>query len=254
MERLLSTAFAEFYEELVRIKRAAADGRLAAYLGSVGTAADLAANVSARLRGLLAEQAKRIQDEANQIEQSSYRLARYLMAALADEVLGLTLSWDGAPHWRENLLERALFGRAVAGRDFYQLTDRILDSRGNSPVMEDLAAVALMCLRLGFEGQLCGVEMQGQRDRYRQRLLRFIGRSRFNAQDPKLQPLFAAAYDSVISESEDRRLAPMRRWYLIAAIVAGVYLIASTAVWFGAVWNLARALPYDGVLEIFMRH
>jgi len=247
-ERLMSTCFAEFYEELARIKQAALLGRLSGYLGGMNTSktggADLAASVSSRLRALLADQHKRVQDEANHLERSSYGLARYFMVALADEVLGVRLPWDGMEYWQDQLLERALFGRSVAGRDFYLVTDRVLESRGQSKIMQDLAAVALMCLQLGFEGQLCGPAASEQRDRYRARLLNFIGcATRVGRLRTDAKPLFENAYQGLTSESSDQRLAPFGRWYVIAAALIAAYLLVSTTIWLATVANITEVLP-----------
>ena len=145
-EGLLSRCFAEFYEELANIKVASAQGRLPSYLEGPNTPADIAAATATKLRALLAEQEKRVHAKANQTERQSYALARYFMAALADEVLGLTLDWEGGEHWQHHLLERHLFGRSIAGSQFYAQTDKVLNARGNDPLMTDLASVALMAL------------------------------------------------------------------------------------------------------------
>lgn len=251
-ERLMSTCFAEFYEELARIKQAIAGGRLASYLGGENSARDLAASTGARLLALLADQDQRVSAEANHMERKAYGLARYFMAALADEILAVNLHWDGADHWHEHLIERALFQRAVAGRDFYLLCDRVLHSRGRNPVMEDLAAVALMCLQLGFQGQYRGTSGEEARERYRKKLLHFIGVSRRIEQTGgNPQPLFGAAYQGLLSEQHENRLAPFSRWYWIGAAMLFVYLILSTGVWVDNIRDLTQVLPYQGVFDLF---
>lgn len=251
-ERLMSTCFAEFYEELARIKQAVAGGRLASYLGGKNSGPDLAASTGARLLALLAAQEQRISASANHMERKAYGLARYFMAALADEILGVNLKWEGADYWNDHLIERALFQRAVAGRDFYLLADRVLHSRGHNPVMEDLAAVALMSMQLGFQGQYRGKAGDAARERYRKKLLHFIGvGSDINSAGGASKPMFPSAYNGLIAETTENRLAPFSRWYLIGAGVLLVYLILSTGVWVYNVRDLTTVLPYQGVFEVF---
>ena len=244
-EGLLSRCFAEFYEELANIKVASAQGRLPSYLEGPNTPADIAAATATKLRALLAEQEKRVHAKANQTERQSYALARYFMAALADEVLGLTLDWEGGEHWQHHLLERHLFGRSIAGSQFYAQTDKVLNARGNDPLMTDLASVALMALQLGFQGQYWGEEGLAHRNRYRERLQQFIGAGGHTS---LARPVFSAAYRGLISESKEQRLAPFSRWYYMAGGVAFLYLILSSAVWVDHMQDLRAVVPLGRLL------
>ena len=245
-EGLLSRCFAEFYEELARIKVAAAQGRLPSYLGGASAPADIAASTATRLLALLAEQQKRVHARANQTERQSYALARYFMAALADEVLGLSLDWEGRDHWQHYLLERRLFGRSIAGSQFYAQTDKVLNTRGNDPLMADLASVALMALQLGFQGQYWGDAGLPQRNRYRKRLQQFIGTG---SQTSLARPVFSVAYRGLISEAREHRLAPFSRWYPVAAGIAVVYLVLSSAVWIRHMQDLRAVVPIGSLLQ-----
>ena len=245
-EGLLSRCFAEFYEELARIKVAAAQGRLPSYLGGASAPADIAAATATRLLALLAEQQKRVHTRANQTERQSYALARYFMAALADEVLALSLDWEGRDHWQHYLLERRLFGRSIAGSQFYAQTDKVLDTRGNDPLMADLASVALMALQLGFQGQYWGDAGLPQRTRYRKRLQQFIGAG---GQTSLARPVFSVAYRGLISEARERRLAPFSRWYPVAAGIAVVYLVLSSVVWIRHMQDLRAVVPIGSLLQ-----
>ncbi|MCB1735613.1 MAG: DotU family type IV/VI secretion system protein [Gammaproteobacteria bacterium] len=251
-ERLMSSCFAEFYEELARIKQAVAGGRLASYLGGKNSGPDLAASTGARLLALLATQEQRVGASANHMELKAYGLARYFMAALADEILGVNLNWEGSDYWNDHLIERALFQRAVAGRDFYLLADRVLHSRGNNPVMADLAAVALMCMQLGFQGQYRGKTGAEARERYRKKLLHFIGvGADVHSAGGNSKPLFPSAYAGLISETTESRLAPFSRWYLLGLGVVFMYLILSTGVWVYNIRDLTSVVPYQGVFDLF---
>ena len=245
-EGLLSRCFAEFYEELARIKVAAVQGRLPSYLGGGSAPADIAATTATRLLALLAEQQKRVHARANQAERQSYALARYFMAALADEVLGLTLDWEGLDHWQHYLLERRLFGRSIAGNQFYVQTDKVLNARGNDPLMTDLASVALMALQLGFQGQYWGDAGLPRRNRYRKRLQQFIGAGNRTS---LARPVFSVAYRGLISETREQRLAPFSRWYPVAAGIAALYLVVSSIVWIRHMQDLRAVIPIGGLLQ-----
>ena len=247
-QRLLLSYFADFYEEVARIKLAIRDGALAAYLAgelaatngdaarpddetTEGVAAaadngvDLAAGVSQRLAGRLREQGRRVRECANEEEQRLYRFAQYAMAAHADELFLLELEWPGRDHWHERLLERQLFRTATSGRDFFIYCDRILAARGNPPLMEDLAAVYLTAIQLGFKGQYRG---RPQLAEYRRRLLRFIG----CAEDqPSEGRAFTQAYTHLVSEAEGTRLRPLSRWYRWAVAGGLLYLVLSSGLW-----------------------
>src|SRR5579859_742019 len=90
----LLARFAEFYEEVARLKLAIREGQLPMYLAMGGTPKDpvalsggeLAALVSQRLQTRLQEQARDVALAGTQAEIDNYRIAQYAMAALADEV------------------------------------------------------------------------------------------------------------------------------------------------------------------------
>lgn len=238
-DRLMSACFAEFYDCVATLAEAARNGTVGRLLGVGEQGSDVAAAAAARLHACLDDQLKNIEQEANQMERSAYGLARYLFVALADEVLALELDWVGRDAWNEHLLERTLFGRTVAGRDFYLVTDRILDARGRNPLMLDLAVVALNCLQLGFQGALRGADQQPARERYRRRLLQYIG----FGQQAADQPLFADAYQGAIQQADEQRLAPFRPWLRAVAVVAVGYLLISGVVWNHGLLRLAVVLP-----------
>ena len=250
--RLLLAQFADFYEEVARIKLAIHEGTLGAYLagdrepaaaasvaegdGEAGddgertraplsNGVDLAAAVSQRLATRLREQGRRVREGATDEEARLYRFAQYAMAAHADELFVLELQWPGREHWHDALLERALFRTATSGRDFFVYCDRILAARGHNPLLEDLAAVFLTAIQLGFKGQYRG---RPQLAEYRRRLLRFIGRERGIDGNARA---FPQAYRHLVSETEEPRLRPLSRWYQWAAAGGVIYLLFSSALW-----------------------
>lgn len=229
--------FAEFYEEVARLKLAIRDGRLALYLAAGRTAApenanDLAAMTSQRLKQRLQEQGRIMRRIGTAAEINAYRVAQYVMAALADEVFILDTQWSGRDAWELYLLERGLFGTDSAGRRFFDYLEQLLKSRSRTPLTEDLAAVFLIALQLGFKGQYRGGHGAPVLESYREKLIQFIGAGHASLLE---RPGFPQAYQYRISETRDARLAPLSRWYRIGAVGAAVYVAVSTLVWVAVV-------------------
>lgn len=230
----LLARFAEFYEEVARLKLAIRQGNLAIYL--VGEAAakqavsvtanDLAALVSQRLKTRLQDQAKQVALVGTQAEIDSYSIAQYVMAALADELLIIETDWPGRDCWQQYLLERGLVGSSCAGCRFFEHLDALLSARIVGPLEEELGAVFLMTLRLGFQGQHRGAQGELQLRHYNTRLIRLIGNTGGGH-----QASFQQAYQHRIVGACDERMAPLSRWYRFAAIGCGFYLLISTVVW-----------------------
>jgi type VI secretion system protein ImpK len=234
--------FAAFYEEVANLKLAIREGRAALELGGgqEGLAVspqELAYLVSQRLKLRLQEQRKDVELTGTQAEIDNYRIAQYAMAALADELLILNVDWPGREAWEPYLLEYALFQSRCAGRDFFTRLDALLCARAVGPAEEELAAVFLMCLRLGFEGQYRGEQGEQRLKNYNASLLRFIGTTRTDH-----QALFQQAYQHRIAGTADERMAPLSRWYKLGALGLAVYLVISTAVWVALTGRLANAL------------
>ncbi len=230
----LLARFAEFYEEVAQLKLAIREGRLPLYLAGESasketisvTAADLAALVSQRLKTRLQNQAKQVALIGTQAEIDSHAIARYAMAALADELFIIEIEWPGREFWQQYLLERALVGTSCAGCHFFEHLDELLDARIVGPLEEELGAVFLMSLRLGFQGQYRGNQGEQQLRHYNTRLIRLIGNA-----DAGHQVSFPQAYQHRLVGANDERMAPVSRWYRFAAVGLGVYLLISTIVW-----------------------
>lgn len=238
-EHVLVDCFASYYAEVVRVKEAIANASLPAYLARDGQPrpndiVETAAMLSSRLRERLEAQARELRDGGSDRLGRAHRLARYVMAALTDELLILELNWEGRDVWLNFLLEQRLFGTSSAGRDFFAYADRLVESRSGDGLYADLAGVFLIALQLGFQGQHRGLHGVAALQQIRERLLRFIQASR-PAQVGSEQHLFPQAYIRPVRSEEQARLAPMGRWYRFGAIALGAYLLISTIVWMTAV-------------------
>ncbi len=87
----------------------------------------------------------------------------YVMAAVADETfVHLQIEpletqrkpWEGQQYWLENLLEMRLFRSHVAGERIFRNIENVLQRQDQAA--EELAAVYLTVLALGFRGQFWG--------------------------------------------------------------------------------------------------
>lgn len=232
--------FSEFYQEIVRIKTAIRERRLALYLSNGNDAQtvngnDLAAMVHHRLLGILQEQRRQVTEQGTKAEEGVYQIAQYLMAAHADELFIIELDWPGRSAWAQFLLERSLFRTATAGRDFFTRLDLLLKSRSRDPLQDELGTVFLMVLQLGFQGQYRGSKRQSILRAYRSKLLQFVGSSGRYAGGA---PAFSQAYQYRLMEVRGQRLAPLRPWYNLGIILLLLYVLVSSGVWLISIQRL----------------
>lgn len=234
-EQRLLAGFAEFYEELAAIKLALREGRLAAYLAVGGdtpaAGPDQALRVASRLAQVLDAQARALAQGGTSAEARAGRIARYAMAALADEIMLLDPDlppWSGRDAWLGVLLERRLYGTNDAGQRFFVLADQVLAASDRSALRLDLASVFLLALQLGFRGRYRGAEGAARLADYRRRLHLVARRS---AQAESGLPAFPQAYEQLLSGEKEQRFAPLRRWYGPGIMAACAYLLISTGVW-----------------------
>jgi type VI secretion system protein ImpK len=242
-DTFLLERFAAFYEEVANVKVAIADGRLPAYLARDGQAPasdpmELAAMLSSHLRQRLEAQGKEVRDNNSETMCKAYRMTQYLMAALTDELFILDVAWEGRSAWLHYLLEQKLFRTSSAGRDFFTYAERLLASGGKDALHSDLASVFLIAMELGFKGQYRGSHGAPALASLRQRLLRYI--EAFRRHQPG-QAMFSQAYGYLLRPSDEKRLAPMARWYRFGGIALLAYLLISTLVWINAVHSFTHS-------------
>lgn len=242
-ENLLSQRFCLFYESFVEVKNILlSDDPQAMLPESMRDAEDvdykaLAAFVSSKLSKILAEQKKDAESYCTAIELKFFDKAQYLMAALADELLILQIEWDGAEFWHQYLLEKRLFSSDCSGSLFFENMEPLLLDRSGDVLVQDLAAIYLMCLRLGFSGRFRG-ESNGQRIAYyEEKLLTFLG----GEKDSEAK-LFRQNYLYSMIEPIGERMAPFGPWIRIGVVLAAVYLVVSGLVWQGSINELLELI------------
>jgi type VI secretion system protein ImpK len=151
----------------------------------------------------------------------------YLMAAFADETFVCLLEWPGKDYWAEHLMELRLFHSQVAGQEIFRRIDTLLARQDFG--IEELAAVYLMALALGFKGQF--LRDPAAVDECRKKLF-----DRLLMTNPNLRRrshrLFPEAYLHTVVEGAPVRLPEPKKWWLIVAGVVGAWLLLSSVAWF----------------------
>ena len=148
--------------------------------------------------------------DLSQQESTAARVAtdevRYLMAAMADELL-LSRDWPGRTRFTETLIETRLFGSSVAGDQIFQRIDVLLAGSGDVP--PPMATLYLFAISTGFEGRHRGLKADEALQPLRDALFRLIYR-----RDARLGSSLAGQPD--LSE---RVLSPQAYRYPLSNIV-----------------------------------
>ena len=183
--------------------------------------------VRQRLMNVLERQENAAEQIGGEHSFQLYKMAQYVMAALADEVL-LNLDWQGRLLWKDYLLESRLFQSAAAGDRVFDLIEHILQDRDAGTV--ELAKVCMMALVLDFQGRYRGTEDLTPLAVYRDALYAFIA-SHDASLDRDRPVLVPQAYAPTLSGGFAEMLPDPRRWIWVLVFVMVTLLLISTAVW-----------------------
>ncbi len=170
--------------------------------------------------------------------------ARFLKAALADEVL-LSADWAGRNHWRHVLLEAQLFRTSLAGDKVFDEIEQILSQR--EPSQRNLARMYLHVLSLGFQGRFRGSPQLAPIADYRRELFQFIYQRPADLQG-RDRALSRGAYASTLSHVAAQRLRRMSRWWLVGALTLVGLLTVSELLWLWQSWPVRKSLEGMGAL------
>lgn len=162
---------------------------------------------------------------------------RYVMAALADELMLHEVDWDGRGWWADTLLEQHLFQSSICGEKIFRLARDLVESR--LPGRPDLAMVILLALSLGFRGRYRGVDDGGVVRELSLRLYELIYRR---------PPPRGIDWDGVMPDMAVPALAPgderrqrvprLRGWLLLIVLLMVGYWVASHMLWNGITADL----------------
>jgi type VI secretion system protein ImpK len=233
----MNSQFRAFYGEVAKAQARALELR--------ETDADGAAqSVSKHLEGLIELQTLESKRDGNRFELESIADARYLKAALADEIL-LNTDWIGRERWTEHLLEAALFRTSIAGEKVFTRIEQVLSSR--EPSLRPVAALYLSALALGFQGKYHGVQDSPKFAGYRQELFQFVYQKRadLSGRDRVLSP---KAYGSTLSHIEARKMPSLSRWTVVFLLSLLALLAVSEMLWLWQSWPVRQVL--DGAATV----
>jgi len=223
--------FRAFYDEVAKAQTRAMELR--------ETDPDAAAqSLERHLENLIELQTLESKREGSRFELESIADARYLKAALADEML-LNTEWIGRDTWTSHLLEAALFRTSVAGDRVFERIEEILSSR--EPSRRDIARLYLFALALGFQGRYRGMEEHARLAGLREELFQFVYQ-----RPPELtlreRVLAERAYANTLSHIAPRKLPTLTRW-TVAFLLSVVGLLAvSEILWVWQSWPVRQVL------------
>jgi type VI secretion system protein ImpK len=227
----LITQFRAFFEEVSKAKSRAIEMR--------ETNPDVAARmISKNLEQLIELQTLESRREGSSFELQSVADARYLKAALADEIL-LNTAWIGRDCWTDHLLEASLFRTSVAGDRVFEKIEELLSNR--EPSLRPIASLYLSALALGFQGKYRGAAASDRFAGFRSELFQFIYQrsAELSVRD---RVLSERAYASTLSHLAPRKMQTLSRWSVMFLIGLVGLLAVSEILWLWQSWPVRDAL------------
>lgn len=200
-------------------------------------------SLSQRLRELIEEQAREAGRVAGRSGADAAAQARYLKAALADEVL-LHTDWAGRQYWQHVLLEAVLFQTSVAGQRIFADIDQVLRER--EPAQRNQARMFLHVLALGFQGSYRDGPNLAPLAEFRRELFQFAYQ-RAPSLGGRDAVLSDQPYASTLSHLGSRRLASFSRRYLVLGLVLLILLGLSEVLWLWQSWQVREALAAPAI-------
>lgn len=223
--------FRAFYDEIIKARDRTNDSR------------ELDPNVVAHglarhLENLLELQTLESRRESTRFELENVADARYLKAALADEIL-LNTPWVGREYWTAHLLESALFRTNIAGDQIFRSIEQLLSER--EPSRRDIARLYLFALALGFQGKYRGSGEANRLRSFREELFQFVYQRLpdFSGRD---RVVSERAYASTLSHIAPRKLPTLSRWAVWFLLSAAALLAISELLWLWQSWPVRQIL------------
>lgn len=198
------------------------------------------------------EQEQRMKNLMSSGQLVHYMQARYAMVALIDDELlqQNNAIWSLQDQWLNLLLEKSLFQTRIAGDKIIDRIDQLLMREASADQIssqhQQLAYVYLSILWQGFRGVLRLDEDNKRLNELKNKLIELceVSPIRLDA-EPLLPQPYAKQSDNPLktNKAEDNsRLAPISRWHRIVVLAFALFLILSTAVWFGLTKSLNELL------------
>lgn len=231
VDDLATRQFRAFYDEIVKVRDRTAQ--------SHETDIHVVAQVVARhLENYLELQTLESRRESTRFELENIADARYLKAALADEIL-LNTPWAGRECWTGYLLESTLFRTNIAGEQVFRRIEELLSER--EPSTKDLARLHLFALALGFQGKYRGSDEAERLRGYREELFQFVYQRQpeLNARD---RVIYERAYANTLSHIAPHKLPSLSRWSVVFLLTAVSLLAISEILWLWQSWPVRQVL------------
>lgn len=194
--------------------------------------------VSKDLEQLIELQTLESKREGSRSELQSIADARYLKAALADEIL-LNTDWIGRDRWTDHLLEASLFRTSFAGDRIFEKIDELLSNR--EPALRPIAALYLFALALGFQGRFRGAPASERFAGYRAELFQFVYQRQADLSG-RDRVLSERAYASTLSHISPRKMPTLSRWSVIFLFGVLGLLAISEMLWLWQSWPVREVL------------
>lgn len=150
----------------------------------------------------------------------------YIMSAFADETFLCMVDWSGIDYWRDHLMELRYFRSQISGQMIFRRIDDLLKRQDYGD--DELCAIYLMVLSLGFKGSLA--RNPSLIDDYRGKLYDLLLLINPEMRRESLH-LFPEAYRHTVTEGAPVRLAEPRTWWIAVGAVVASWLVVSTAGW-----------------------
>lgn len=229
--------FRAFYDEIIKARDRTVDSR---ELEPNTVALALARH----LENLLELQTLESRRESTRFELENVADARYLKAALADEIL-LNTPWVGRECWTAHLLESALFRTNIAGDLIFRRIEQMLSDR--EPSKRDLGRLYLFALALGFQGKYRGSDEAGRLRSFREELFQFVYQRQadFSGRD---RVVSERAYASTLSHIAPRKLPTLSRWTVLFLLGVAALLAISELLWLWQSWPVRQVLQPGSTL------
>lgn len=227
-----------FYQQVVQIKRWIDEDYLAETvkaqlkLDRMPSNQELAEATSLRLQRWLEKVRKNANKILTELECARVDEALYVMAALADEIFIVELDWLGKDHWEDVLLEQKVFNSSYAGEKVIRGALDLINTRTLDVQQQQLVAVYLLALRMGFSGRLRGDVRR--LSRVREQLFKRISVGDSNGDLTKVCP---ESYEHVLASRQEQRLAPLAGWYRMLVWGSAAYLFIGWIIWVSFQWR-----------------
>jgi type VI secretion system protein ImpK len=179
--------------------------------------------------------------QSGEFSVSQYQDALYAMVSFADEVF-LNMDWIGKKRWENSLLESRFFQTQIAGEMVFQKIEDLIAR--NDPMRFDLAVIYLFILGLGFKGKYRDEEDHGKLGHYRQQLFTLVNRHPSTLYESTRPHLIQDCYEHALDSTISQGLPEIRGWLYAFCGIFGVYLFASTVLWYMVARDMNQSIGH----------